>query len=54
MGVVFDNVTGSVEPEAGSVTEEEEKKPPATEEGEMKFRYLLCRLKEREARLRAD
>jgi hypothetical protein len=53
VGVVFDEVTGSVEPESRSADEKSEK-PPAAEEDEPKIRHLLCKLEQREARLRAD
>jgi hypothetical protein len=53
MAVVFDEVTGSVEPETRSATEETERAPTA-EENEMKLRHLLCKLEQREERLRAD
>ena len=53
MAVVFDEVTGSIEPETRSVTQEAEK-APAAEENEMKLRHLLCKLEQREARLFAD
>jgi len=53
MGVVFDEVTTSIEPEARPATKENVN-PPAAEESEMKVRHLLCKLAQREARLRAD
>jgi|RhiMetdeSRZDD1v2_1073273.scaffolds.fasta_scaffold597174_2 hypothetical protein len=53
MAVVFDEVTASVEPETRSVTEE--KKGSAKEENEpLKLRHLLCKLEQRQARLKAD
>ena len=52
MPVVFDEVTANVEPETRSVTED--KKAPASEENEMKLRHVLCKLEERQARLKAD
>ena len=54
MGVVFDEVSGSVEPETKSVIKETEKAPMAAEQSEIKLRHLLCKLEQREARLRAD
>jgi len=53
MGVVFDEVTTSIQPEATPAAKEGEK-APAAEESEMKVRHLLCKLEQREARLRAD
>ena len=52
MPVVFDEVTANVEPETRSVTED--KKAPAREESETSFRHLLCKLEERQARLKAN
>ena len=52
MAVVFDEVTANVEPETRSVTED--KKAPVREEGEKKLHHLLCKLEQRQARLKAD
>jgi hypothetical protein len=53
MGVVFDEVTTSIQPETRPAAKEGAK-APAPEESEMKIRHLLCKLEQREARLRAD
>jgi hypothetical protein len=53
MGVVFDEVEGSVEPETRSMTEGAAE-APKPEEIEMQVRQLLCKLDQRKARLVAN
>ena len=54
MAVVFDEVVGTVEPEAAPVPEQPERLPTPQEPSLDKVRVYLKRLEQRAARLRAD
>ena len=54
MGVIFDEVVGSVEPQSEPVASESESAQPRKEAGLNQVRQVLWRLQQREARLSAD
>lgn len=54
MGIIIDEVSGSVVPDATASTKEEKGGAPQNEPQMDKTRYLLSKIEQREARLRAD
>ena len=54
MAVIFDEVVGTVEPEAAPAPEQPERLPTSQEPSLDKVRVYLRRLEQRAARLRAD
>ena len=54
MAVVFDQVVGTVEPEAAPVSEPPERLPAPQEPSLDQVRVYLRRMEQRAARLRAD
>ena len=54
MGVIFDEVEGSVEPQSEPAASESQGAQPRKEASLNQVRQVLWRLKQREARLSAD